>query len=65
MELNLEIANKIFQLSELSFRNGLIDIINLIDAEKNLIKANIKLLNAKNFYLTNIIDLEYLLNTKI
>jgi outer membrane protein TolC len=65
MELNLEIAKKIFQLSELSFQNGLIDILKLIDSEKNLIEANLKLLNAKNSYLANIFDLEYLLNTKI
>lgn len=59
---NIDLANNTYQQIEKLYNAGGKSYLDLKDAENNLFDAQIKLLNAKYNYLTNLLDLKYLLN---
>ncbi len=62
LSTNIDLANNTFQQIEKLYNAGGKSYLDLKDAENNLFDAQIKLLNAKYNYLTNLLDLKYLLN---
>ncbi len=62
---NVELAEQAFLLAEEAYLNGLRDYSIVRDAEIDLDDARIQLLQEKHTYITNLLNLEYLLNTPI
>ncbi len=65
LELNVKITEKVYNLAERSFQEGAKPLPEVEDAEENMNKAKLDLLQAKYDYLTAIYDLEYAINNKI
>lgn len=62
LSTNVDLADITFQQIEKLYNAGVKSFLDLKDAENNLFDAKIKLLNARYDYLTNLLDLKYLLN---
>jgi outer membrane protein TolC len=63
LKTNKEIADRTYNITNDLYTAGNKDLLDLQDADNNLIDANIKILNAENDFLSNYFDLEILLNT--
>lgn len=64
MEMNESIAKKALELSEAAYNAGLLEYLDLRDAETSLQQAQLGVLSEKYNYLTTMLDLEKALNTK-
>lgn len=64
MEMNESIAKKALALAEDSYKAGLLEYLDLRDAETSLQQAQLGVLSEKYNYLTTMLDLEKALNTK-
>lgn len=62
LSANIDLADNTYKQIEKLYNAGGKSFLDLKDAENNLFDAQIKLLNAKYNYLTNLLDLNYLLN---
>lgn len=65
MEMNVSIAQKAWKLTEQGYRAGTIEYLDLKDAENTLIQAKLGVLSEKFTYVSNLLDLETALNTKL
>ncbi|HOV13693.1 MAG TPA: TolC family protein [Spirochaetota bacterium] len=61
LDFNLKLSDKILKLTERSFNEGVKNLLDVKDAEKNLLDANLKLEKAYFDYYDNYIELEYLI----
>lgn len=64
MEMNESIAKKALALAEDSYKAGLLEYLDLRDAETSLQQAQLGVLSEKYNYLTTMLDLEKAINTK-
>lgn len=62
LDFNLKLAEKILKLTENSFNEGEKDYLDVKEAEKSLLDANLKLDQAFYDYYNNFIELQYLIN---
>ncbi|MBQ7158546.1 MAG: TolC family protein [Treponema sp.] len=65
MERNVTLAQRAYEMSARSYRNGTTELLDLRDAEKSLNQAKLGQLNAKNNYISALMDLEKALNTSL
>ena len=52
-------------MTSLAYRNGTTEYLDLMDAETQLNQAKLSLVNEKFNYMTNLMDLENILNTTL
>lgn len=62
---SISLAQKSYDMTLASFRNGTSELLDLRDAEDQLNQAKLGLVNEKYNYLSGLLDLEYMLNTKL
>jgi|GEM_PF-929581 len=60
--VNVDLAEKTYELQQKSYSLGSKNFLELKDAENSLFEAKLKLLNAKYDYFTNLLDIKYILN---
>ncbi|HHU35653.1 MAG TPA: TolC family protein [Treponema sp.] len=65
MDLNVEMAQKAYNLTEQGYRAGTIEYLDLKDSENTLVQARLGVLSEKFNYLSALLDLEKALNTKL
>ncbi|MBN2546874.1 MAG: TolC family protein [Spirochaetes bacterium] len=65
LKFNIVIAEKAYKLTEIEYYNAQKTFLELKDAEKNLLQANIDYLNSKYELYTSIIDIENITNKDI
>jgi outer membrane protein TolC len=65
LKLNVELAERAYELAEEGYRAGIRELIEVENAEDNLNMARLEVLKEKFNYISNILDLEYALNTSI
>ncbi|MBN1410763.1 MAG: TolC family protein [Spirochaetales bacterium] len=65
LKVNIDLAEQNYDLTEQLYNNGKKSFLDLKDSENNLYDAQVQLINAKFQYLSNVLDLEYLLNTDL
>jgi outer membrane protein TolC len=65
MEANIDLAQRAYDMTAASYRNGTTELLDLRDAENSLNQAKLGLLNEQFTYLSGVLDLEYALNTKL
>jgi outer membrane protein TolC len=63
LQLNIDVAQRTYDLVKQSYISGSKNIPDLQNAENNLFDANLKLLDARYQYMTNYLDLKYILNS--
>ena len=61
----LTLAQRSYNMSAISYRNGTTELLDLRDAESQLNQAQLGLANQKFNYLSALLDLEYTLNTSL
>lgn len=64
-ERSIKLAQKSYDMTAAAYRNGTMELLDLRDAETQLNQAKFGLLNSKYEYLSNMLDLENILNTKL
>ncbi|MBP7552949.1 MAG: TolC family protein [Spirochaetes bacterium] len=64
-EMNIEIADKTYEMSEKLYSSGRYGYLEFKQAEENKFDARLKLLNSKYEFLSNVYDLEYLIGKEI
>ncbi|GMO68380.1 MAG: hypothetical protein Ta2A_16620 [Treponemataceae bacterium] len=62
---NIDMAQRAYDMTLLSYRNGTTELLELRDAENSLNQARLGLLNEQFNYMSGILDLEYALNTQL
>lgn len=62
---SIALAQKSYDMTLASYRNGTSELLDLRDAEDQLNQAQLGLLNEKYNYLSGLLDLEYMLDTKL
>jgi outer membrane protein TolC len=62
---NIALAQRAYDMTALSYRNGTTELLDLRDAESSLNQAKLGLLNERFSYLSGVLDLEYALNAKL
>ena len=60
---NIKLAQRSYDMTAVSYRNGTSELLDLRDAENQLNQAKIGVLNAQYNYISYLLDLEYTLNT--
>ncbi len=65
LQLNVQLAQRAFQLSEEAYETGNRELLEVEDAQDALERARIELLREKYNYITGLLDLEYGLNTNL
>jgi len=65
LELNVDLAERAYALAEESYNAGGRALIDVEDAEDKLQEARFEVLKEKYNYITNLLDLEYALNTPL
>ncbi len=65
MERNIALAQRSYDMSARSYRNGMTELLDLRDAETQLNKAKLGQLNQKYNYISALMDLEYTLNVNL
>ncbi|MDR3284251.1 MAG: TolC family protein [Treponema sp.] len=65
MQANIDLAQRAYDMTAASYRNGTTELLDLRDAENSLNQAKLGLLNEQFTYLSGVLDLEYALNTKL
>ncbi|WP_255945714.1 TolC family protein [Brucepastera parasyntrophica] len=65
MELNVAIAEKAYRLTDEGYRAGTIEYLDLKDAENTMMQAKLGVLGEKFTYMSTLLDLETVLNTKL
>lgn len=65
LELNVDLAERAYSLAEESYNAGGRALIDVEDAEDKLQEARFEVLKEKYNYITNLLDLEYALNTPL
>jgi outer membrane protein TolC len=65
LNINASIAEETYKLAEKQYNLGGKNYLDLKDAENNMYDAKINILNAKYEYLSNLLDLQYLLNIEL
>jgi outer membrane protein TolC len=63
--LNIELAQKAYDMTVVAFRNGTTELLDVRDAEGQLSQAQLGLLQEQYNYVTGLLDLEYALNMKL
>ena len=63
--LNVELAQKTFEMTETAYHSGSKEVLDVEDAQNNLLEANQDLLLSRYNYLTGLLDLEYALNADL
>lgn len=62
---NIDLAQRSYDMTSLAYRNGTTEYLDLMDAETQLNQAKLSLVNEKFNYMTNLMDLENILNTTL
>ncbi len=62
---SIALAQKSYDMTLASYRNGTSELLDLRDAEDQLNQAKLGLVNEKYNYLSGLLDLEYMLNTNL
>ena len=62
---NIDLAQRSYDMTSLAYRNGTPEHLDLMDAETQLNQAKLSLVNEKFNYMTNLMDLENILNTTL
>jgi outer membrane protein TolC len=62
LELNVRLAERAFELAESAYNAGNRDLLDVQNAELELQKAKLKVLEEKTTYISGILDLEYAIN---
>lgn len=62
---NIDLAQRSYDMTWLAYRNGTTEYLDLMDAETQLNQAKLSLVNEKFNYMTNLMDLENILNTTL
>ena len=62
---NIDLAQRSYDMTSLAYRNGTTEYLDLMDAETQLNQAKLSLVNEKFNYMTNLMDLENILNTPL
>lgn len=62
---NIDLAQRSYDMTQIAFRNGTTEYLDLVDAETQLNQAKLSLVNEKFNYMSNLMDLENLLNTTL
>lgn len=65
LELNIDLAQRAYDLAEIGYQNGLRDLLEVQNAELELLSAQVQVLEQKKNIMTNLLDLEYALNTPL
>ena len=60
-----DLAQRSYDMTREAYRNGTAELLSLRDAEAQLIQARLSLASEKYNYLSNLLDLEYALQTKL
>lgn len=60
-----DLAQRSYDMTREAYRNGTAELLSLRDAETQLIQARLSLASEKYNYLSNLLDLEYALQTKL
>lgn len=62
---NITLAQKSYDMTWLAYRNGTTEYLNLVETQTQLNQAKLGLINEKYNYMTSLMELETLINTKI
>ena len=62
---NIDLSQKSYNMTWQAYRNGTTEYLNLVEAQTQLNQAKFSLINEKFNYMTNLMDLETLINSKI
>jgi outer membrane protein TolC len=65
MQRTMNLAQRAYDLTMTSYRNGTTELLDVRDAENSLNQAKLGLLSEEFNYLSNVLDLEYAVNTKL
>jgi outer membrane protein TolC len=65
LKLNLELATKAYKKAEEAYRMGQKELLEVQNSELELKKAKLNLLNEEYNYTTGLLDLEYIINSKL
>ncbi|GMO63606.1 MAG: TolC family protein [Treponemataceae bacterium] len=65
LEANVNMAQRAYTMTVQGYQSGGRELLDVRDAEASLTQAQLGLLNEKLNYLSNLLDLEYALNTKL
>lgn len=65
LELNVQLAERAYQLSETAYNAGNRDLLDVRNAELELQKAKLKVLEEKTAYISDLLDLEYAINNPL
>lgn len=65
LELNIDLAQRAYELAEIGYNNGLRDLLQVQNAEVELKSAQFQVLQQKKNIMSNLIDLEYALQTNL
>ncbi len=64
-QLNIDLAQRAYDLTVVAFRNGTKELLDVRDAETQLNQAKLALMQEKFNYVSGLLDLEYALNTSL
>lgn len=62
---NIDLSQKSYNMTWQAYRNGTTEYLNLVEAQTQLNQAKFSLINEKFNYMTSLMDLETLINSKI
>jgi len=65
LKINIQLAEKAFKKAEQAYYAGSKELLEVQNSEKELKQAKLNLLNEEYKYTTGVLELEYLLNTKL
>lgn len=64
-QLNVAVAEESYQLAQEKFRRGTMEILDVQDVEQQLLGVRLQELSSEYNYISNMLELEYLLNTDL